>query len=227
IISGDKAENSQGLYDYWVVKLDASGTIQWQNTMGGSDIDNLLSIQQTSDGGYVLGGFSASPISGDKAENSLGFDDYWVVKLDASGAIQSQNTIGGSAYDELFSIQQTSDGGYVLGGRSESDISGDKTENCLGAYDYWVVKLDSLVGMDEQAHSHSVSIYPNPSDGQFTISSRQGAINKVEVYDLFGSLVLSTQAHEIDMRGFAGGVYVYVAKGEDKTEIGRGKVVIE
>ena len=59
-------------------------------------------------------------------------------------AIQWQNTIGGSDWDELHSIQQTSDSGYILGGLSISNISGDKTENSMGNYDYWIVKTDSL-----------------------------------------------------------------------------------
>jgi hypothetical protein len=143
IRSGDKTENSQGLSDYWVVKLDAAGKIQWQNTIGGNGNDYLYSIQQTSDGGYILGGYSGSNISGDKTENTPILSDYWVVKLDAAGKIQWQNTIGGSLNDELYSIQQTSDGGYILGGYSESDISGDKTQHRNGNSDYWVVKLDT------------------------------------------------------------------------------------
>ncbi|MBK8415884.1 MAG: hypothetical protein IPL22_16125 [Bacteroidetes bacterium] len=70
-ISGDKTENSNGGYDYWIVKTDSLGVIQWQNTIGGSDKDELLSIVQTSDGGYILGGFSDSNISGDKTENAM------------------------------------------------------------------------------------------------------------------------------------------------------------
>ena len=58
--------------DYWVVKLDLSGNIQWQNTIGGNDDDLLSSIQQTGDGGYIVGGYSYSNISGDKTENSNG-----------------------------------------------------------------------------------------------------------------------------------------------------------
>jgi len=143
-ISGDKTENSLGLVDYWVIKLDSLGNIQWQNTIGGSLNDHLMSIQQTISGDYILGGFSESNISGDKSENSLGDADYWVVKLDTSGNTQWQNTIGGDTIDELRSIQQTLDGGYILGGSSLSNISGDKTENSLGGYDYWIVKLDSV-----------------------------------------------------------------------------------
>ena len=140
-ISSEKTENSQGGLDYWVVKLDNSGAIQWQNTIGGSQNEHLRTIQQTSDGGYILGGFSLSNISGDKTENSLGVFDFWVVKLHASGGIQWQNTIGGNAGDFLYSIQQTSDGGYILGGSSSSNISGDKSENNMGMDDYWVLKL--------------------------------------------------------------------------------------
>jgi hypothetical protein len=103
----------------------------------------LFSMQQTADGGYMLGGESYSDISGDKTENSNGGWDYWVVKTDVGGNIQWQNTIGGSDHDDLFSIQQTVGGGYILGGSSHSNISGNKTENCIGgaAGDYWLVKI--------------------------------------------------------------------------------------
>lgn len=142
-ISGDKTENSNGGYDYWIVKTDAAGNIQWQNTIGGNGEDQLFSVQQTVDGGYIIGGFSYSNISGDKTENSNGLSDYWVVKTDAGGNIQWQNTIGGSGWDYLNSILQTADGGYILGGYSNSGISGDKAEDSIGGYDYWLVKTDT------------------------------------------------------------------------------------
>ncbi len=143
-ISGDKTKNNIGGHDYWIVKTDATGQIQWQNTIGGNDHDYLFSIQQTADAGYILGGYSKSVASGDKTENNCGGLDYWIVKTDSIGNIQWQNSIGGSANDELWCIQQTSDRGYILGGNSLSDISGDKTENSYGSYDYWVIKTDSL-----------------------------------------------------------------------------------
>ncbi len=146
-ISGDKTENSNGDFDYWVVKLDATGTLQWQNTIGGNDSEDLNSLQQTADGGYILGGSSYSNVSGDKTEDGIGSLDFWVVKLDATGAIEWQNTIGGDGYDDLSSLQQTSDGGFILGGYSVSNISGDKTENSLGDGDYWMVKLDAIGGI--------------------------------------------------------------------------------
>ncbi len=90
--------------------------IEWQNTIGGENYDELHSIQQTLDGGYILGGFSYSDISGDKTEASNGGYDYWVVKVDSFGEIEWQNTIGGNSDDFLYSIQQTFDGDYILGG---------------------------------------------------------------------------------------------------------------
>ncbi len=142
-ISGDKTEQTWGYADYWMVKTNTSGNIQWQNTIGGFSDDFLSSIRQTADGGYILAGYSGSPVSGDKTENSIGASDYWIVKTNVSGIIQWQNTIGGIHLDELYSARQTTDGGYILAGRSQSDISGDKTENCLGDWDYWIVKTDA------------------------------------------------------------------------------------
>ncbi|HKR06682.1 MAG TPA: hypothetical protein VJY62_18755, partial [Bacteroidia bacterium] len=149
-ISGDKTENSLGGDDYWIIKLDSIGNIQWQNTIGGFTVDELHSISQTMDGGYICGGYSVSGISGDKTESNLGGYDYWVVKLDPLGNIQWQNTIGGSNNDYLNSISQSPDGGYICGGYSSSNISGDKTENTLGPYDYWIVKLDSVGSIEWQ-----------------------------------------------------------------------------
>ncbi len=142
-ISGDKNENPVGNHDYWIVKTDSLGNIQWQNTIGGTSFDILYAVRQTADNGYIVGGKSKSNISGDKTENSQGDDDYWVVKTDSVGDIEWENTIGGSSLDVLFSVEQTTDGGYMLGGLSHSNLSGDKLENNIGFADYWIVKTDS------------------------------------------------------------------------------------
>ncbi len=141
-ISGDKTESSRGLWDYWVVKIDANGIKQWDKRFGGNSYEQLLSLQQTTDGGYILGGFSASGISGDKTQASRGLNDYWVVKIDDNGIKQWDKRFGGSDYEDLRSLQQTADGGYILGGDSRSGIGGDKTQDSRGNYDYWVVKID-------------------------------------------------------------------------------------
>jgi hypothetical protein len=148
-ISGDKTEDSiengvDSRDDYWVVKIDNSGNVEWDNTIGGTDADRLYAISETSDLGYILFGNSKSNISGDKTENNKGSDDYWVVKLNSNGIVEWDKTIGGNQSDFLRSALVTNDNGFLLGGVSYSDASGDKTENNKGEGDYWVVKLNSL-----------------------------------------------------------------------------------
>ncbi len=147
-ISADKSEPFLGMHvfwgDYWVLKLDSIGNIEWQNTIGGSGDDVLTALQITPDGGYVIGGWSDSPISYDKTEPSFGIFDYWIVKLNNTGNIEWQKTIGGDQNDYLADLQLTSDGGFIATGYSESHASGNKSEETIGSADYWIVKLDSL-----------------------------------------------------------------------------------
>ena len=141
--SGQKSENSKGGTDYWIVKLSSSGVKQWDKTIGGNSADYLYDIWQTTDGGYVLAGYSASNASGDKSENVSGGGDAWIVKLSAAGSIQWENTLGGDNGDGAYNILQTTDGGYIFSGYSASGISGDKSEVTRGNADFWVVKLNS------------------------------------------------------------------------------------
>lgn len=149
-ISGNKTEPSMGAEDYWVLKLDGTENIIWQNTIGGAGNDYLEVVLETLDGGFILGGTSDSDISGDKSEDSRGLEDYWVLKLDAVGEIQWQRTIGGSQSDRLSSIVLHDDGGFILAGTSNSDISGEKTENSNGGEDYWIVKIDPTGSIEWQ-----------------------------------------------------------------------------
>ena len=141
-ISGEKSEASRGSYDYWVVKINENGVKQWDKTFGGNDYENFFSLQQTLDGGYILGGYSPSGISGEKSEASRGGSDYWLVKISENGVKQWDKTFGGNSYESLSSLQQTADGSYILGGTSSSGISGEKSEASRGGNDYWVVKIN-------------------------------------------------------------------------------------
>lgn len=143
-IGGDKTQNTKGNTDYWIVKTDSLGIKEWDRDFGGSDDDQLFSVYQTRDGGYILGGWSNSPISGDKTQASWGGHDYWIIKTDSLGVKQWDKDFGGTDEDLFFSMQPTADGGYILGGYSFSTISGDKTQDTVGASDYWIVKTDSL-----------------------------------------------------------------------------------
>src|SRR6185312_9277847 len=118
-----------------------AGNVQWQTDIGGDNDDELRMIQQTTDGGYILGGYSNSDSSGTKTSNpvsgAFSYDyDYWIVKLDNTGNIQWQKDIGGTGNDYLNAIEQTTDAGYILAGYSNSDSSGDKTMASNGGNDY-------------------------------------------------------------------------------------------
>jgi len=132
-------KGNHGAVDGWLLKLDTLGNIQWQKTLGGSDTDNISSIVQTADGGYVLAGMTKSN-DGDVSGNHGG-KDGWVMKLDSTGAIQWQKTIGGSGDDEFFSLVRTSDGGYAVAGQSTSND--DNVSENHGGTDGWVVKLNT------------------------------------------------------------------------------------
>jgi hypothetical protein len=142
-VSGEKTEDTRGGFDMWVVKVDVNGNKLWDKTIGGSDQDLCSPVQLTKDGGVMLGGFSGSNKSGEKSEDNRGYgSDYWVVKLNKNGVIQWDKTIGGMGDDYCRGMMQTSDGGYLLGGNSNSNISAEKTANSWGGYDFWIVKLD-------------------------------------------------------------------------------------
>ncbi len=153
--SGDVAGTSHGGADFWLVKLDGVGAIEWQRLLGGSGDDDGFSVRQTSDGGYILLGYSDSSQSGDVTGVSHGGGDLWVVKTDAYGTIQWQQLFGGSGWEGTgqagdYSVQQTSDGGYVLCGFSASSASGDVNGVNHGGTDYWVVKLSGTGGIQWQ-----------------------------------------------------------------------------
>ncbi|WP_158267520.1 IPT/TIG domain-containing protein [Adhaeribacter arboris] len=139
----DKSDALRGVADFWVVKLDTSGNKLWDRTFGGDKYDNLRAAVKTPDGGFLLGGTSSSAMSGDKHGGSRGSADYWIVRMDATGNPLWDQTYGGKGYDNLQTIVATSDGGYLLGGTSNSGISGDKQNRTRGKDDYWIVKITS------------------------------------------------------------------------------------
>ncbi len=136
---GDVSGN-HGDFDFWVVKLDSIGNIQWQRCLGGSGYDEANSIRQTADGGYIVAGITNS--NDGNVSGNHGSEDFWLVKIDNVGNIQWQKCLGGSSYDEANSIRQTADGGYIVAGITNSNdgnVSGNH-----GSEDFWLVKIDNV-----------------------------------------------------------------------------------
>lgn len=140
---GDKRQDTQGRYDFWLVKTDATGAKLWDKRYGGNDDDFLNQIIPTADGGYLLAGSSKSGVSGDKTTTSRGSQDFWIVKVDVSGNKLWDQTYGGSGFEDLIQVVQLSTGEYVLAGVSDSDISGEKSQHRRGSRDFWLVKVST------------------------------------------------------------------------------------
>ena len=137
---GDIPEN-KGEGDVWVVKLGSTGTVQWQKNLGGSGNDLGYGIQQTTDGGYIISGFSSSN-DGDVTghHGSTDYSDAWLIKLNNAGSMQWQKSLGGSDDEYATDVRQTTDGGYILTGFASSN-DGDVTGN-HGNGDLWAIKTD-------------------------------------------------------------------------------------
>jgi hypothetical protein len=120
-----------------VARIDANGNLLWEHTLGGSNHDQFERAAQTPDGGFLLVGYSRS-LDGDVLGNQGG-QDVWVVKLDGSGEIQWQRSLGGSSHDYGSAFVQMDGGGFLIIGSSES-INGDVTAP-LGGRDIWLVQL--------------------------------------------------------------------------------------
>ncbi|MBP6455573.1 MAG: T9SS type A sorting domain-containing protein [Chitinophagaceae bacterium] len=211
-ISGDKSEANIGNWDCWIVKLDVQGNILWQNTIGGFAVDAIQDFEQTIDGGFILAAFSQSGIGGDKTEPCFGVSDFWIIKLDAIGNVVWENTIGGNGYDVAYSIKQKADGSYVVVGDSDSPNSGDKTDNCKGFHDLWVLKIQpDVLTLNEKNSILSYNIFPNPTNGIIHIQSitkYKLRITDLQILNLQGQVLLQeSNNNEVDISSLSNGVY--------------------
>jgi len=167
LITGDVDITSSNS-DYWMIKTDANGNEQWNKTFGGSSSEpsNVGNCYQTSDGGYIQGGYTYS--------YGAGISDVWMVKTDSSGTMEWNKTFGDSSRDGMWSFEQTNDAGYVICRYNNfTGVVGDKEDIILIKIDEngntkWIQKFG---GPDRQ-----LGIYVNNTrDGGFIVSGRTGA----------------------------------------------------
>jgi hypothetical protein len=169
-----KAADTRGNLDYWIVKLKSDGKLEWQQTLGGRYVDELKDIVVLTNGNILAGGYSNSPQSGDKSEDNYGLGDYWLVELNSQGELVWQQTLGAEADDNLFALQLTADGGFIVGGNSNSGASTFKTKTSTNGSDFWVLKFDKAKNIEwQQTYDYGskdvlTSILEN-KDGSFLI----------------------------------------------------------
>jgi hypothetical protein len=160
----ESSGSGEDIGDIFIVKLDSSGNVQWAKTIGGASEDRANSIIQSSDGGYVVAGWTAS--------FGAGYVDIFIVKLDSSGNVVWTKTIGGSSDDRAYSITQSSDGGYA--------VAGFTTSFGAGKEDMYVVKLDSsgnvqwtkAIGGSDGDEARSII---RSSDGGYVVAGETGS----------------------------------------------------
>lgn len=145
-MDGDVTGKSSENYDYWMLKFNSETLLEWNKTYGGSGDDRGSQLIQTSDGGYALIGYSDSS-DGDVTINN-GNRDFWVIKINATGAIIWEKSFGYSGVDEGVSILETSDNHFILSGVLDVTASGGDGNS--GRYsprhaggDYWSIKINA------------------------------------------------------------------------------------
>jgi hypothetical protein len=161
IVAGYTASFGAGGWDIFLIKTDANGNVQWAKTYGGTNWDKAFSVQQTSDGGYIVAGWTQS--------FGAGYRDVFLMKTDANGNVQWAKTYGGTDNDYASSVQQTSDGGYIVAGRTRSFGA--------GWGDIFLIKTD-VNGNVQWAKTYggasndSASSVQQTSDGGYIVAGR-------------------------------------------------------
>ncbi len=123
ILAGKTVSSDQ---DFLLIKCNSSGIPQWTQTYGGEGNEWCYSVTQTDDGGYLLGGYVQHLGTGEH--------DIWIIKTDDSGEVEWDRTYGGNSHDVCYAVMQTSDGGYLIGGQTDSFADYDQ---------FYAIKTDS------------------------------------------------------------------------------------
>jgi hypothetical protein len=130
--------NNKGSYDFWVLKISSTGTLLWEKSFGGTEIDEARAITSTNDGNFIIVGDTRS--SDINVSNNNGAADLWMLKISPEGTILWEKTIGATGFDVARSVSKTQDNGFIISGSSRSSEGGFTNQ---GQNDAWVLKIDA------------------------------------------------------------------------------------
>jgi predicted secreted protein len=140
-LAGSTSSFGAGSADFWLIKVDSFGTMEWNKTYGTQKYDSCRSLVATGDSGYALLGYSTNVTSDDNRQRfRLGDSDIWLIKVDSLGNMIWNKTYGGVGSDSVSTIIETADGGFVLGCSTSSFGA--------GSADFWLIKVDSFGTME-------------------------------------------------------------------------------
>lgn len=217
VVAGVSPSGGEGsLPDYWIVKLNNNGILQWDKHLGGTGYDIAYTIRQTTNWDLIVGGWSAST-NGD-VTGQHGQQDYWIARLDYYGNLKWQKCLGGSDIDSFNSLDLTEDGGLIAVGSSRS-IDGDVTGN-HGLMDAWVVKLGpETLGISENSLLQKPNLYPNPAKDFFYLDHLPKETT-IDITDMSGRKFFSQKYHEekirINTSAFPHGIYIVQVKNKEE-----------
>ena len=204
-VSGLKTEPSFGYSDIWVLDLDTNCNIIQQKTIGGSDKDEPTDLLWSNDGKLLILAESWSNNSGLKTEDSYGYMDTWILKLDVNLNIIQQKTIGGDIYDYGGQFIEWPNGNLCVLANSDSNPNQFKSAPVIGAFDIWMYALDAnfnfladkTIGTFQDEIGFTLNLSPNLPDIQILAASKGGNINDKTCpnngkYDFWGFSINAT-----------------------------------
>lgn len=213
---------SQGSDDFWLLKLTATGTIDWAKCFGGDGDDQANGLTATSDGGYIMCGLTNSTNGDVSGFHSGGwFDpDVWVAKVTSSGNLVWQRCCGGSGQDESFNVFESGTNQYTITGFTYS-ADYDVTQN-FGSADGWIINLNGSSGIAETIYDY-IDIYPNPFRNEIILSVAKNLsfVEKVVITDLSGKELDiirdfgSINSKRIVTENLKAGMYFIIISGKD------------
>lgn len=196
--------------------------MQWEETYDFGKTDILTSINENTDGSYLIGGYANTETMGLKSSDKEGVDDYIALKINEKGEEKWKKTIGSTGSDNLKKLVQTRDEGYLLIGTSNGKATRDKNTG-NGRSDFWIVKLLDEDKKKEASRFIGLEAFPNPTEA-FTniIVNHEFERGTAYLYDIQGKVIqhfpVERQTIPFDIRGLPIGMYIVTIQTDVKTE---------
>ncbi len=238
MVGYDKTVAPRGMVDYWLLKCDSLGNKQWDKVYGGNKEEYLFFFNRMSDGNFLFAGSSNSQVSGDKTVPNWAFNIYnmWFIKISPNGTKLWDTRWGAIKGEYCFGFLELNDGSMLALGGSNSNISGDKSQNNWQLtptspipHNIWAIKFtSSTVGFNEIEDS-GVVFYPNPANSELHIRNNTGSFSKtkIRIFDSLGRTFYESenlnQLEEltIDLTNLAPGIYFIQGEEAEKNWVGK------